>query len=70
MNARKTRILIVDDHPMMREGLAIQISSQPDMEVCGAAEDVRSAMELVRSSSPDLVLIDVSLKDSHGLDLI
>ena len=63
-------ILIVDDHPMMREGLALQISAQADMVVCGQAEDVRGALQLVEAGSPDLTLVDMSLKDSSGIDLI
>lgn len=67
---RVARILIVDDHPMMRDGLTAQISTQPDLEVCGEAEDVADALLLVRSTSPDLAIIDVSLKKGHGLELI
>lgn len=69
-NESPASILIVDDHPMMREGLALQISAQADMVVCGQAEDVGGALQLVEADSPDLVLVDMSLKDSLGLDLI
>ena len=64
------RILIVDDHPMMREGLTIQISAQPDMEVSGEADDLTTALEQVKTTSPDLAIIDISLKNSHGIELI
>lgn len=67
---RKARILIVDDHPIVREGLRLRISSQRDMEVCGEAEDVKEALTLVRDTRPNLVLIDISLAHSSGLDLI
>lgn len=64
------RILIVDDHPVVREGLAMQIATQSDLEVCGEAEDVPAALALVTSVQPDLVIIDISLKKGTGLDLI
>ncbi len=68
--AAKARIAIVDDHPLVREGLRLLISSTPDMEVCGEADSVAAAVALVRNSHPDLMLVDISLKDSHGLDLV
>jgi DNA-binding NarL/FixJ family response regulator len=64
------RILIVDDHPVVREGLAMQISTQPDLEVCGEAEDVAGALVLLASAQPDLAIIDISLKKGNGIDLI
>jgi DNA-binding NarL/FixJ family response regulator len=64
------RVLIVDDHPLMREGLRARISSQSDLEVCGEAADVQSALDQVKAVSPHLVIVDVALTDSHGLDLI
>lgn len=66
----KVRILIVDDHPVVREGLAMQISAQPDLDVCGEAEDVAGALALLASAQPDVAIVDISLKDSSGLDLI
>jgi len=66
----KTNILIVDDHPVLRRGLAMLIEMEPDMEVCGEAEDVTSALEVVARTQPDLVLVDISLKDSDGIQLI
>jgi DNA-binding NarL/FixJ family response regulator len=68
---RKTiRILIVDDHPIVREGLVARIARQPDLVVCGEAEDVSGALELVSTARPDLVIVDLSLKSGQGLDLI
>jgi DNA-binding NarL/FixJ family response regulator len=64
------RILIVDDHPSVREGLALRISIHSDLEVCGEAESEEQAIELVRQMKPDLVLVDISLKSGHGLELI
>src|SRR5437773_3079080 len=64
------RILIVDDHPVVREGLALQIATQPDLEVCGEAEDVPGALALLDSARPDVAIIDISLKNGNGIDLI
>jgi DNA-binding NarL/FixJ family response regulator len=66
----RVRIAIVDDHPLVREGLAARISAQPDMEVCGEADDIESAMELIVSTRPSLVIVDIALRDGHGIDLI
>jgi DNA-binding NarL/FixJ family response regulator len=65
-----TRILIVDDHPVVREGLRMQIATQPDWEVCGEAEDLPSALALLASTRADLAIIDILLKKGNGLDLI
>src|ERR1700729_2015049 len=64
------KILIVDDHPVVREGLAMNLATQPDMEVCGAAEDVPGALALLASTQPDVAIIDISLKNGNGLELI
>lgn len=65
-----TRIMIVDDHPMMRSGIAAQIANEPDMEVCGEADDVEPALRMVSETSPDLIIVDLSLKSGHGIDLV
>jgi DNA-binding NarL/FixJ family response regulator len=62
--------MIVDDHPMMRDGLTMRISSQDDMEVCGEAATENTAVELIRQLCPDLVLIDISLKEGNGIELV
>ena len=67
---KRVRILIVDDHPLVREGLAARISAQPDLEVCGTAASTGEALSLIRSTRPALVLIDLALQKSSGLDLI
>ena len=64
------RILIVDDHPLVREGLAARISAQPDLEVCGEASTIEEALALIRTADPDLVIADLALKEGNGLDLI
>jgi DNA-binding NarL/FixJ family response regulator len=66
----RARVLIVDDHPLVREGLSARISSQPDMEVCGEASDVDEALALLDATKPALVIIDLTLKTGHGLTLI
>jgi DNA-binding NarL/FixJ family response regulator len=65
-----TRVLIVDDHPAAREGLAVRISSQADLEICGEAADVADALTLVDATRPDVVVVDIQLKTGDGLDLI
>jgi DNA-binding NarL/FixJ family response regulator len=67
---RPTRLLLVDDHPLVRERLAEVIQQEPDLAVCGQAEDRAGALSLARSTQPDLAIIDLTLKNSHGLDLI
>jgi DNA-binding NarL/FixJ family response regulator len=66
----KYRIFVVDDHPIVRDGLASLVAQESDIEICGSAEDVPKAIELLSSTQPDLVIVDISLKSSHGLDLI
>jgi DNA-binding NarL/FixJ family response regulator len=66
----KSRILIVDDHPLVREGLRGRITAQSDLKVCGEADDLLTALAAVKATLPDLVVVDLSLKGSHGLDLI
>lgn len=66
----KKRVMIVDDHPLVRERLAQIFNHEPDMEVCGEAEDAKQAMEAIRLAAPDLVIVDITLKNSSGLDLI
>jgi DNA-binding NarL/FixJ family response regulator len=60
----------VDDHPVVREGLAIRLSRQPDLQVCGEAADVAEALRLIAGNPPDLAVIDISLKTGNGIDLI
>ena len=64
------RVLIVDDHPAVREALAIRIATQPDLEVCGEAADIPSALGLAAEVDPDVAVIDIALKTGNGLDLI
>lgn len=66
----RAKILIVDDHPAVREGLALRIDAQPDLEVCGQAADVPEALRALPESRPDIAVVDISLKNGNGLDLI
>ena len=65
----RRRILLVDDHPFMRMGLAQYINAQPDMMVCAEAADPREAMHMVENNKPDLVLSDLNLPGKGGLEL-
>ena len=67
---KTAKVLIVDDHPAVREGLAIRISRQPDLEVCGEAADVAEALHLFDTVNPDVTVIDISLKTGNGIDLL
>jgi DNA-binding NarL/FixJ family response regulator len=62
--------LIVDDHPAVRQALAMLIGQQSDLEVCGEAADLSDALRLVADSQPDVAVIDISLKTGCGIDLI
>ena len=64
------RILLVDDHPVVRQGLAQFLHQTPDLRVCGEADDSRKALLAIKQLSPDLVIIDLSLEGMSGLDLI
>src|SRR5215471_18567819 len=66
----KKRILIVDDHPMMREGLAQLIEHEPDLRAAHQADNAAQALQLLASDLPDLVLLDISLPDKNGLEVI
>ena len=69
-NMATVKILIVDDHPVVRDGLIAQLATQDDLEVCGEAEDIVGALALIESTQPDVVIIDISLKNGSGIDLV
>lgn len=64
----KRKVVIVDNHPSVRENLAALIQREPDLEVCGDAPDVPAALPFIHQYPPDLVILDVSSKRSQGLD--
>ncbi|MEI6196720.1 MAG: response regulator transcription factor [Verrucomicrobiota bacterium] len=68
--SQKTRILLVDDHPLVREGLANLISQQPDFEICGEAGNEPQALELIGTVQPDVAIVDITLETGSGLELI
>src|ERR1043166_4646787 len=72
MGAKKnpTRILIVDDHPLLRQGIAQLINTEKDMLVCGEAEDAHRALTAIGETKPDIALVDISLKGSSGIELL
>jgi DNA-binding NarL/FixJ family response regulator len=66
----KIKILLVDDHPLVREGLANLIHQQPDFEVCGEAGSEPAALELVKTVQPRVAIVDISLENGSGIELI
>jgi DNA-binding NarL/FixJ family response regulator len=69
-SAPKCKVFLVDDHPIVRQGLALFIEREPDLMVCGEAEDATSALQAIRESSPDFVILDISLNGPDGLELL
>ncbi len=67
---KKKRVVIIDDHPIVRQGYAQLINREFDLETVGEAEDSSSALRVIEELKPDIALIDLSLKDSNGLELI
>lgn len=70
LSTERARILIVDDHPLVRSGLRVLIDDEPDLQVCGEAADADEAIRMLDAHKPDLLIVDLSLKESSGLDLI
>lgn len=66
----KKRILVVDDHPIVRQGLALMVNREADLVVCGEAEDANGAMLVMASARPDILIVDISLNGPDGLDLL
>lgn len=69
-NPRRWRILVVDDHPLVRAGLAALIGNEPDLEVCGEAAGQGEALQRLKECPPDLAIIDISLGEGSGFNLI
>jgi DNA-binding NarL/FixJ family response regulator len=66
----KKRVFLVDDHPIVRQGIAQLIDSEPDLAVIGQGEDAYASLKAMRDARPDLALVDISLKDADGLELL
>jgi len=70
MCAVKRRIVIVEDHPITRRGVMALIAREPDLEVCGETDSAPKALDLIRTTLPDLAIIDISLKNVSGIELM
>src|ERR1700745_3252901 len=68
--APKCKVFLVDDHPIVRQGLALFIEREPDLMVCGEAADATPALQAIRESAPDFVILDISLNGPDGLELL
>ena len=68
--AEKKMVLVVDDHPLMRQGLSLLINQQQDMQVCAEAEEAQAAMQALAQKKPDIVILDISLNGPDGLELL
>src|SRR6476646_7247348 len=66
----KKNVLVVDDHPLLRQGLALLINQQQDMQVCGEAEEAHAAMQAITQRRPDIMILDISLNGPDGLELL
>ncbi|MFH1719058.1 MAG: response regulator transcription factor [Planctomycetota bacterium] len=69
-NQNRKKVLVVDDHPIVREGLADLINKEEDMVVCGWAADIPQTLKAIKDLDPDVVTVDISLEDASGLELI
>jgi DNA-binding NarL/FixJ family response regulator len=67
---KKSRVLLVDDHPIVRQGLALLIDREPDLAVCGEAEGAHSVFHAITTLRPDIVVLDISLSGPDGLDVL
>ncbi len=67
--AVKRRIFLVDDHPITRQGVAVLIDQEPDLEVCGEADSAPKAFDLLQKAKADLAVVDISLKTTSGIEL-
>jgi len=67
---KKKTVFIVDDHPLLRQGLALLINREQDLTVCGEAEEAQTAMREIAAKKPDILIVDISLNGPDGLDLL
>jgi DNA-binding NarL/FixJ family response regulator len=66
----RSRVFVVDDHPIVRQGLALMINREPDLMVCGEAEEAQAALAALEELQPDVVVVDISLPGPDGIDLV
>ena len=69
-SAQTLSVIVVDDHPAIRDAVSVTLGDHPDLAVVGSAGSAAEAFELVRATDPDVAIVDISLGDAHGLDLI
>jgi DNA-binding NarL/FixJ family response regulator len=67
---RKKTVFLVDDHPIVRQGLTLLINQEPDLAVCGQAEEMYAALQAIQTSRPDIMIVDISLNGPDGLELL
>src|SRR5271169_2841095 len=70
VQTKKCRVLLVDDHPIVRQGLGLLIDHEEDLSVCGEAEGAHSAFHAIETLRPDIVVLDISLSGPDGLDVL
>src|SRR5271157_5248735 len=67
---RKKKVFVVDDHPIVRQGLTLLINQESDLFVCGEAEEMNSALSAIQAATPDILIVDISLNGPDGLELL
>ncbi len=70
LETTKRKVFVVDDHPIVREGLTLLINREADLSVCGVAEEAQSALRTIEALKPDILIVDISLNGPDGLDLL
>src|SRR5271154_4786794 len=68
--ARRKKVFVVDDHPIVRQGLSLLINQEADLFVCGEAEEMHAALSAIQAASPDILIVDISLNGPDGLELL
>ena len=68
--AKKKTVFVVDDHPIVRQGLALLINREADLAVCGEAEEMHAALSAIQAAKPDILIVDISLNGPDGLELL
>ncbi len=68
--AKKKTVFVVDDHPIVRQGLTLLINQEADLAVCGEAEEMHSALSAIQTTRPDILVVDISLNGPDGLELL
>jgi len=68
--SKKKTVFVVDDHPIVRQGLALLINQESDLAVCGEAEEMHSALSAIQATRPDILIVDISLNGPDGLELL